>query len=47
MHFTFQFAGDHLRAELSGRQTVEETLQFVNALAWLRGHSPARRQSQE
>ena len=33
MHFTFQFAGDHLRAELYGRQTVEQTIEFVNALA--------------
>jgi hypothetical protein len=33
MHFTFKQARDHLRAELFGRQTVEETLQFIQALA--------------
>jgi hypothetical protein len=33
MHFTFKQARDHLRAELFGRQTVEETLQFIEALA--------------
>jgi hypothetical protein len=33
MHFHFQLAQDHLRAELFGRQTVEDTLQFVEALA--------------
>jgi hypothetical protein len=33
MHFNFQLVHDHLRAELFGRQTVEETLQFVEALA--------------
>jgi len=33
MHFNFQLAQDHLRAELFGRQTLEDTLQFVEALA--------------
>jgi len=32
MHFHFEIEQDHLRAELFGRQTVEETLQFVDAL---------------
>jgi hypothetical protein len=32
MHYTFKHAQDHLRAELFGRQTVEETQQFVAAL---------------
>jgi hypothetical protein len=43
MHYTFQKAPDHLRAELFGRQTVEETLQFVEALvAEARKHSATR-----
>ncbi len=33
MHYTFEQTQDHLRAELFGRQTVEETLKFVEALA--------------
>jgi hypothetical protein len=33
MHYTFQEAQGHLRADLFGRQTVEETLQFIDALA--------------
>lgn len=33
MQFHFELAQDHLRAELFGRQTVEETLEFVQALA--------------
>ena len=32
MHFTFKPSKDHLRADLFGRQTVEETLQFIDAL---------------
>ena len=32
MHYTFKHAQDYLRAELFGRQTVEETQQFVAAL---------------
>ena len=32
MHYTFKQTQDHLRAELFGRQTVEETLKFVDAL---------------
>ena len=32
MHFTFKRENDHLRADLFGRQTVEETLQFIDAL---------------
>src|SRR5687768_1196931 len=43
MHFTFELAQDHLRAELFGRQTVEETLEFVAALvAEARKHSARR-----
>jgi hypothetical protein len=33
MHYTFAQAQDHMRAELFGRQTVEEALSFVAALA--------------
>lgn len=33
MHYTFEQAQDYLRADLFGRQTVEETLQFIDALA--------------
>ena len=33
MHYTFEQTQDHLRAELFGRQTVDETLKFVEALA--------------
>ena len=32
MHFTFKQAHGYLRAELFGRQTVEETLEFIEAL---------------
>jgi hypothetical protein len=32
MHFNFQLRQDHLRAELFGRKTAEETLEFVQAL---------------
>ena len=32
MQYTFQFAQDHLRAELYGRDTVEETARFIDAL---------------
>jgi len=32
MHFSFELMQDHLRAELFGRKTVEETLGFVHAL---------------
>jgi hypothetical protein len=43
MHFTFEFAQDHLRAELFGRQTAEETREFVAALAAeARRHSATR-----
>jgi parvulin-like peptidyl-prolyl isomerase len=43
MHFTFEFAQDHLRAELFGRQTVEETREFIAALiAEARTHSATR-----
>ena len=31
-YYTFKQAQDHLRAELFGRQTVEETLKFVDGL---------------
>jgi len=33
MHFTFKQAQGYLRAELFGRQTVEETLEFIEALS--------------
>ena len=33
MHYEFKQTPDHLRAEIFGRQTVEETLKFVEALA--------------
>jgi parvulin-like peptidyl-prolyl isomerase len=43
MHFTFEFAQDHLRAELFGRQTVEQTREFIGALiAEARKHSATR-----
>ena len=43
MNFSFTLAQDHLRAELSGRQTAEETLQFIAALvAAAREHSATR-----
>jgi hypothetical protein len=43
MHFTFEFAQDHLRAELFGRQTVEQTREFVAALITeARKHSATR-----
>ena len=43
MHYRFEDAQDHLRAELIGRQTVEETLQFIAALvAAAREHSATR-----
>jgi len=33
MHFTIAPAQGYLRAELYGRQTVEETLRFIQAIA--------------
>jgi hypothetical protein len=33
MHFTFKQAQGYLRAELFGRQTVEQTFEFIAALA--------------
>ena len=33
MHFTFENSAEYLRATLYGRNTVEETLQFIEALA--------------
>jgi len=39
MHFNFQLTQDHLRAELFGRQTLEDTLQFVEVLAGQQGAS--------
>jgi len=33
MHFTFKQAQGYLRAELFGRQTVEQTFEFIEALA--------------
>jgi hypothetical protein len=32
LHFDFEFMQDHLRADLFGRRTVEETQQFAAAL---------------
>jgi hypothetical protein len=32
MHFHFELMQDHLRAELFGRKTAEETLEFVKTL---------------
>jgi len=32
MHYTFEQTQDHLRAELFGRRTIEDTLAFVDAL---------------
>jgi len=32
MHYTFEQSQDHLRAELYGRRTIEDTLAFVDAL---------------
>ena len=43
MHFTFENSPQCLRATLYGRQTVEETLQFIDALAAeARKHSATR-----
>jgi hypothetical protein len=43
MHFTFKVEQDHLRAELFGRQTAEETREFVAALLdEARKHSATR-----
>src|SRR5688500_12678519 len=43
MHFTFELAQGHLRAELFGRHTVEQTLEFIAALiAEARKHSATR-----
>jgi hypothetical protein len=43
MHYTFEQAQGYLRADLFGRQTVEETLQFIDALgAEARKHSATR-----
>ena len=33
MHFTFENSPEYLRANLYGRETVEDTLQFIEALA--------------
>ena len=43
MHFHFDLAQDHLRAELFGRQTAEEMEQFVAALLAEIGRTAARR----
>ena len=32
MHYTFEQSPDHLRAELFGRRTIEDTVAFVDAL---------------
>ena len=32
MHYTFEPSPDHLRAELFGRRTIEDTLAFIDAL---------------
>ena len=43
MHFSFELMQDHLRAELFGGKTVEETLGFVHALvAEARGRAATR-----
>lgn len=42
MHFNFQLMQDHLRAELFGRKTAEETLEFVQALVAEARRSAAR-----
>ena len=43
MHFTFEHSPVCLRATLYGRQTIEETLQFIEALtAQARKHSATR-----
>jgi len=43
MHYTFAQAQDPLRAELFGRQTAEEALSFVEALATEARNSAATR----
>ena len=43
MHFTFKQAQRYLRAELFGRQTVEQTLAFAEALAAEARNSDSRR----
>ena len=43
MHFTFENSAECLRATLYGRNTVEETVQFIEALAaQAREHSASR-----
>ena len=43
MQYSFQFAQDHLRAELYGRETAEETARFLDALtAEARKHKAQR-----
>ncbi|HZO01966.1 MAG TPA: hypothetical protein VFB93_12270 [Burkholderiales bacterium] len=42
MHFHFELMQDHLRAELFGRKTLEETLEFVQALIGEARKSSAR-----
>jgi hypothetical protein len=43
MHFTFELSQDYLQADLFGRRTAEETLQFVDALVAEARKSGARR----
>ena len=43
VHYTFKQAPGHLRAELFGRQTAEETLQFAAALVEEAKKAPAKR----
>jgi hypothetical protein len=43
MHFAFKQAQGYLRAELFGRQTVEQTLEFVAALTAEARNSDSRR----
>ena len=43
MHFQFELAQDYLRAELFGRQTAEETREFVAALLAEMTRTSARR----
>lgn len=43
MHYTFENGQDHLRATLFGRQSVEETLRFIEALTASARQSSATR----
>src|SRR5262245_33467053 len=43
MHFHFELMQDHLRAELFGRKTAEETLEFAHAVVAEARRGEARR----